>query len=56
VVLPLVHATVFSVYQHADDEAGVKEFLECPLPKLRAWHDHLIGTRRGWDSPTSAIL
>jgi hypothetical protein len=37
-VLPPVHATVLSLYQHADNEAGVKEFLECPLPKLGAWH------------------
>src|SRR3954453_4801445 len=35
VVQPPVHATaVLSIYRHADDEAGAKEFLEYAFPRL----------------------
>src|SRR4051812_41744274 len=42
VVQPPVHATAaLSIYQHAEDEAGAKEFLEYAFPKLEAWHGYL---------------
>jgi hypothetical protein len=46
VVQPPVHATaVLSIYRHADDEAGAKEFLEYAFPKLEAWHEYLYRER-----------
>jgi hypothetical protein len=42
VVQPPVHATaVLYVYQHANDEAAAKGFLERIFPKLKAWHEYL---------------
>jgi hypothetical protein len=46
VVRPPVHATAaLYVHRHAEDEAGVKEFLEYAFPKLKAWHEYLYRER-----------
>jgi Trehalase len=46
VIQPPVHATaVLYIYQHAENEAGAKEFLEYAFPRLKAWHDYLYRER-----------
>ncbi|MCA1728810.1 MAG: glycoside hydrolase [Actinobacteria bacterium] len=46
VILPPVHATAaLNVYQHAQDKAGAKKFLEYAFPRLKAWHEYLYRER-----------
>lgn len=46
VVQPPVHATaVLYIYQHAQDEAGAREFLEYAFSRLAAWHEYLYRER-----------
>ena len=46
VVQPPVHATaVLRIYQHAEDLASARDFLEYAYPHLKAWHEYLYGER-----------
>jgi hypothetical protein len=46
IVQPPVHATAtLSVYRHAGDDSGAREFLEHAFSKLVEWHDYLYRER-----------